>query len=234
MSGKGRFDKDVAVTKGDGGYQVLLDGKPVRTPAGAPLTLPTRALADAIAQEWRAQGPRPKPQTMPMTRLANTAIDRVRPAPDRAVQEIAGFARADVLCYRAEVTSDLAGRQVAQWDPILAWARERYGAQLTAGRGIGFVAQPQEAMNALEAAVGVFDAFGLAALDLAARVLGSAVLALAVVEGRIGAEESFALAHLDEAYQIERWGDDPQAARRRRARLDEVLDAARFLRVLQA
>src|SRR5215831_3004102 len=141
MATRSRFYRNVSVGSEGQTYRVLLDGKPVLTPAGAELTIPTRALAEAIAEEWRSQGEKVRPDTMILTKLANTAIDRVAVHRRTAIAQILNFARSDLLCYRAESPESLVELQHRIWDPILDWARERYGAPLACGAGIGFVEQ---------------------------------------------------------------------------------------------
>jgi chaperone required for assembly of F1-ATPase len=232
MTGRKRFYKEVTIAEADGGYAVLLDGKAIRTPARVHLFLPGRKLAEALAEEWRAQGDTIKPETMPLTRLANTAIDRVAPDPAAAVAQILAFGRTDALCYRAAEPAELATRQKQHWDPLLAWAEDRYGARLKVTAGIGYVDQPPDALRALESAVCAYDPFAIAALHAAATVLGSLVVALALADGRLDPEAAFAVAHVDETYQAERWGWDPEAERRRRERLSELLNAERFFRLV--
>ena len=238
-----RFYKDVSVAsspptlEGEGGrkgaYAILLDGKPIRTPARAALTVPTRALAEAIAEEWRRQGETLMPQSMPLTRLANTAIDL--PTLDRGkfVNQVLAFGNSEFLCYRAEASEALAVRQRATWDPVLDWLAQRHGARLTTGVGLGFVEQPGEAQVALDKAVWSHDDFMLAALHSAATVTGSLALALALADARLDARAAFAASTLDESFQAEYWGHDAQA-QARRARLSAELAATeRFMRLLK-
>ena len=211
-----------------GGYSILLDGKPVRTPAGAPLALPNEAMAEAVAEEWRSQGETIRPEAMLQTRLANTAIDRVGPNREAAIAQILAFAKSDLLCYRAEAPDALVRRQAAIWDPLLDWAGTRYGAKLKTAPGIGFVEQPPEALAALEQGVAAHDDFALAGLHAAATLLRSAVLALALREGRLTTDEVFAAAQLDEIYQADIWGEDPQAIMQSRKKAEELAGIARF------
>jgi len=212
-----------------GSYSILLDGKPVKTPARAALALPTRALADAVAEEWRGQDDKVDPASMPLTKLANTAIDRVAGQEDHVIGQILAYAN-DLLCYRAEAPADLVARQNAGWDPLLDWAAERTGAQLLTRVGIVHIAQPEEAVEAFRNALAQHDAFALTAVHSAATICGSLVLALALAEGRLDAEEAFALSHLDERYQAEKWGTDGEAEKRARALAAELDAAARFMR----
>ncbi|HEX4296061.1 MAG TPA: ATP12 family protein [Rhizomicrobium sp.] len=220
-----RFYKDVSVAE----RSVLLDGKALKTPRGDGLVLPTPALAEAVAEEWRGQGDVIVPAEMPLTRLANTAIDGVAPRREEVVDEIAAFARHDHICYRTDAPAELVRRQNAAWDPLLDWAAERYGAPLRPAHGVTSIAQPEASLAALEVAVEAFDPFALAALHVVASICGSLVLALAVADRRLTAAEAFAASQIDERYQAEKWGLDAEAEARAR-RLEAELDAAaRFM-----
>ncbi len=222
-----RFFRAASIAEAEGGYAVLLDGKPIRTPAKAPLTVRSRKLAEAIAAEWEAQGETIEPATLPLTRLAGTAIDLVAQRRDEIVAEIAKFAATDLVCYRADQPSELAVRQHRAWQPHLDWAGARY-ASLAVTAGVSPVAQAPAALDAYRRAVAAYDDMMLAALHLATATLGSLVLALALVEGRIDAAAAFAAAELDQSFQIERWGEDAEAMARRAAIRDDVEAAARF------
>jgi chaperone required for assembly of F1-ATPase len=221
-----RFYKDVSV--GDGGV-VLLDGRPLKTPRGAALALPSCALAEAIAGEWRAQGDEIDAQSMPHTKLANTAIDGVTPRRDEVIAEIAAFAKHDHLCYRTDAPAELVRRQSEAWDPLLDWVAERHGAPLLVAKGITSIAQPESSIAALHRAVEVFDPFALSALHVIASICGSLVLGLAVVDKRVSAEEAFALSQIDERFQAEKWGLDSEAEARAKRLERELVTAARFL-----
>jgi chaperone required for assembly of F1-ATPase len=221
-----RFYKGAAAGEGN---TVRLDGKPLRTPGGAALALPTSALADAVAEEWRAQGETVEPARMPLTRLANTAIDGVTPRREAVIAEILAFAHHDHLCYRADQPAELARRQSEAWDPLLDWAAGRFGARLATGTGIASIALPEEAIAAFGRALETRDAFALASLHVAASILGSLVLGLALAEGRLDAETAFALSQLDERYQAEKWGLDAEAEARAVNLAKELDAAARFM-----
>ncbi|MBU6298215.1 MAG: ATPase [Alphaproteobacteria bacterium] len=223
-----RFYKEVTVGEE---FHILLDGKPVKTPQRAVLALPTPALAEAVAKEWRAQGDEVLPHGMPLTKLANTAIDRVAGHEAEIVTQILAYTN-DLLCYRAEAPADLATRQAAQWDPLLDWAAERY-ARLTVRSGVMHIAQPEDAVAAYGKVLARFDRYRLTALHSAATLCGSLVLALALAEGRLDAEEAFALSQLDERYQAEKWGVDEDAKRRADAMAVELDAAARFMRLVR-
>lgn len=222
-----RFFKTSAIGDAAGGYAVLLDGKPIRTPAKAPLVVRSKRLAEAIAAEWQAQGETIKPTTLPLTRLAGTAIDLIAQRRGQIVAEIAKYAANDLLCYRAEEPSELTARQHRAWQPHLDWASTHY-APLAVTAGIAPVTQAPAALEAYRRAVAAYDDMMLAALHLATTTLGSLVLALALIEGRIDAEEAFGAAELDQGFQIERWGEDVEAMARRCAVRDDVALAARF------
>ncbi len=220
-----RFYKDVSVAPVDGGFGVLLDGKPVKTPGRNPLALPTEKLANAIAAEWRGQGEEVIATSMPLLRLANTVIDGVANSRDAVIDAILRFGENDLLCYRAHQPPELAARQRAGWDPWLDWAQQRFGAQMTVAQGLTHVDQPAEALASLRGALETFDAFTLGGLHVIASITGSTVLALAVAEGEISTAQTFALSRIDEAYQAEKWGEDAQAAKRAAA-LAQELDKA--------
>lgn len=223
-----RFWTDVAIVDAEHGHAITLDTRPVRTPARLPLILPTRALADAVAVEWAAQGEEVDPRTMPMTGLSNAAIDRVQPDPAGFVAQIAGYAETDLLCYRADAPATLVARQAEAWDPLLDWARLRYDIAFRVTAGIVHVAQPAETIARLRTAVAAQAPHTLAALSPLVTIAGSLVLALAVTESAIDADTAFDTAHLDELWQVERWGEDALATEARLLRKADFLAAARF------
>lgn len=227
-----RFYTVAAAVAGDGGWGIALDGRAVRTPARAPLLLPTEALAQAVAAEWAAQAEDIKPLTMPLTGLANAAIDRV--APDRATfaAGLAAYAETELLAYRADYPPPLVARQAAVWDPLLAWARTRYDVAFTVATGIVHVAQPPATLARIAAVFAAFDAFRLAALNQAVTITGSAVIALGLNEAYVDAPAAFAAGHLDEIWQAEQWGSDPLAEAPRAEREANLASAARLLELL--
>ncbi|HEY6336098.1 MAG TPA: ATP12 family protein [Alphaproteobacteria bacterium] len=229
-----RAYKDVAVVELEEGYGIALDGKAVRTPRRHPLRLPTRPLAGAIADEWRAQDEDVDPRTMPLTRLAGSAIDLVLPNRADVIERTAAYAATDLLCYRAEGPQPLMERQESAWQPLIDWAGSRFKAPLTVTRGIMAVEQPDETLRALALAVEGLDNMRLTALAAATAACGSLVLALALAEREIDAGTAFELSQLDESYQIELWGEDPEAAARRVALKADIAAAARFFRLLEA
>jgi chaperone required for assembly of F1-ATPase len=211
---------------------VLLDGRAPKSPAGAPLRLPTAALAGLVAEEWAAQADTIAYATMPATRLAFTAIDRtphVRPA---MAAEIAKYAGSDLLCYFADGPAALVERQAAQWGPLLDWADAELGIKLTLAQGILHRPQDPEALARAEALAAALDDFALTALVRAAGLFGSAVLAFALQRGRLSGEGAFALARLDEIFQEERWGVDAEAADRAAAMLAEAVALERWFEAL--
>jgi len=223
-----RFYKDVSIADG----AILLDSRPVKTPARASLAAPTAALAEAIAEEWRAQGDMIDPRAMPMTGLANAAIDRVAPDPAAFRRPLAAYAETDLLCYRASEPPDLVAEEEAAWDPLLNWARGRYDVHFVTTAGIVHTPQPAATVARLDEALAGRDAFALAALSPLITIGGSLVAALALADGTIGAEAAFDTTHLDELWQARQWGEDTLATTAREARRRDFLAAARFLDLL--
>jgi len=215
------------------GFRVLLDGRSVKTPAKAEMVLPKRALAEAIAAEWQAQGEEVEAHTLVLTGLAWTAIDLVRPNRERALAEFTNYAAHDLVCYRAEAPADLAARQREKWQPLLDWLARDLDAPLAVTAGVVSIEQPPKALAALREAVAARDDFELTALDAAATAAGSLTIALALAAGRIDAAAAFDAAQLDESYQIERWGEDPESTRRRAAIKADLDAVARFLALLR-
>jgi chaperone required for assembly of F1-ATPase len=226
-----RFYKTVTVGEGN---SILLDGKPVRTPAGTALALPTHALAEAVAEEWRAQGDAVNTATMPLTKLANTALDRATALRTDIVGELAGFAGSDLLCYYADEPHILIARQRAQWTPLLDWAHETHGARLKTAHGIMHVVQDDEAIAALRRALEALDDWTLTGLQTLTSITGSLVLALAVAAGRLTPAQAFALSRLDETFQAEKWGTDEDAQKRATALAAEVETAGKFIALARA
>jgi len=224
-----RFYQDVTVEDEDGGAALLLDGKTVRTPGKAPLVLPTRALAEAVAEEWRAQGERIDPATMPLTKLANSAIDGVAGREKDVIGDIVNHAASDLVCYRAHAPRGLSEAQAKHWDTVLAWAKDVLRAPLKLSDGVVHVAQPKASLDQLEGAIRGRDPFSLAALHVMTALTGSALLALAVALGRMTPQQAWQAAHVDEDWQISQWGQDQEAAERREARWRDFAAAARLL-----
>ena len=227
-----RFYRSVEMFEEAGGFTLRLDGKRAMTLGRNSLAVPDRRLADAIAAEWRAQGEFIEPSSMPVTRLANSAIDGVAARRDEVRAEILAYAGTDLLYYRAEAPATLVARQGALWDPILAWAVSRFGAHFALAAGVVHVAQPEATMWAIGAEVTRFDEpFRLAGLMLATTLTGSALIALALVEGVLDADTAWAAAHVDEDFNISQWGEDAEAAARRARRLADFRAAALALEI---
>jgi chaperone required for assembly of F1-ATPase len=230
-----RFYKEAsAIAAADGTYAVLLDGKVVKTPKRAMLSLPNLPLGEAVAEEWRAQGETLDTQSMPLTRFAFAAIDVVTAERPTIATQVLEYAKHDLLCYRAEEPPELVARQARVWDPLLDWAAETYGARLKVAIGIKHVPQPPDAIAELQQAIARYDEFELAALHTATTITGSLILALALAEEEISADEAFAAATLDETFQAEKWGRDAEADQRRQRLLSELTAADHFLRLLEA
>lgn len=224
-------DAEAAATD-DGLWTVLLDGRPLRTPGRAAFAAPVRAVADAAAAEWAAQGDKVDPRSMPVTRAINTACDRVAPQIDAVRAEVAGYGASDLLCYRAPHPAPLAERQAAAWDPWLGWLERRWGARLTCGTGVIHVAQPLESLARLAQAVAPLDAWSLTALHELVALSGSLVLGLAAFEGALEAEQAWAASRVDENWQIEQWGEDAEAALATAQKRADFMQAARFAAML--
>ena len=223
-----RFWTDVAIV--DRG--IRLDGRALKTPARAELLLPSDALAAAVAEEWRAVEGAIDPRAMPLTGLANAAIDRVAPDVAAFVAGLARYAQADLLCYRAAHPTELIAKQAEVWDPPLDWARSRYDIDFVVTAGIVHVAQPAATVARLEAAVAARDAFHLAALSPLVTLSGSLVLTLALAEGAMTEQQAWDAAELDELWQAEHWGEDSLATTMRDDKRRDFRAAARFLALL--
>ena len=227
-----RFYKEVGSAAVEGGFAIQLDGREVRTPGQAVLVLPSAGLAEAVAGEWAVQGERIEPATMPLMSLACTAIDQIAPNRGAAIGELFDYAGSDLLCYRAEQPEALVARQAEVWQPLLDWAARELDAPLRVTCGIRHKPQPNDALAALRRAVEALDDFSLTALDCATRASGSLVIALALHRGRVGADAAFEAAELDETFQIELWGEDPEATRRRTAVRADLAAARRLFELL--
>ncbi|MET0923130.1 MAG: ATP12 family protein [Xanthobacteraceae bacterium] len=226
-----RFYARAEVAEGEDGFAVLLDGRPVKTPARRTLAAPTRALAEALAAEWEAQRDVVDPAKMPLTRLANSIIDGVADAPAAVAAEAEKYLASDLVCYRAEGPDGLVARQAGAWDPVIAWAREAMGARFVVAAGMVFVAQPDAALAAARAAL-PRDPWRLGAFHAVTTLTGSALIALAVLNGRLGVEDAWRAAHVDEDWNMDFWGRDELALERRAARYAEMRAACLVLRTL--
>lgn len=221
-----RFYKSVAVTNQLG---IALDGRNVKTPLKAPLVLPTRPLAEAVAAEWDAQVEVINPHAMPLTKLANTAIDRATTEKSKIVAEILEFAGSDMVSYRAEGPAGLILRQTTHWDPIIAWAKADLNVNFTTVNTITHKCQSPSALRDLEAHIKSLDPFSFVAVHNLTTLTGSALLAAMVAAGKIPADAAWLAANVDEDWQIETWGEDAEAMARRAGRLNEFSACVRFV-----
>jgi chaperone required for assembly of F1-ATPase len=196
--------------------------------------MPSASLAEAIAAEWEAQQGDIRPTTMPLTRLAATAIDRTASQRELVVAETANYAETDLVCYRAEHPPALIARQEAAWQPLIDWAMRRYDAGLAVTSGIVPQLQAPASLKAFAATVAAQDDFRLTALHTMTAACGSLVIGLALMEGRLDAAAAFAVSQLDESFQIEAWGEDAEAAARRHALAEDIAATARFVQLLDA
>jgi len=229
-----RVYQRVTVSAMAGGWGVALNDRTLRTPGRVDLVVPSQPLAAAIAAEWEAQPDEIRPATMPLFRLAATAIDRTTTGRDLVIRETANYAGTDLLCYRAERPPELAARQQAAWQPLLDWATQRYDAALRITNGILPAEQLPATLAAYAAVVAAQDDFRLTALHALTSACGSLVIALAILEGRLDAEAAFIVSQLDESFQIEAWGEDAEATERRRALAEDIAASARFIALLAA
>jgi chaperone required for assembly of F1-ATPase len=227
-----RFYRDVDVAPGAEGHQVLLDGRPVRTPAKRLLIAPSAALAEGIAEEWRDQGDDIRPELMPLSRLAGTALDRMPDLREAAIDEVVAYVDTDLVCYRAAAPFDLVDRQQRSWQPLLEWLTASFGVRLAVTTSMLPVAQPDAARANVRRAVERLDDWSLAGFHAATTGLGSVVLGLALLHGRIDCDAALAASLLDELFEIERWGAEPEALRRHAALRRDVTGAERLLRLL--
>jgi chaperone required for assembly of F1-ATPase len=228
-----RFYKQATAGETDGGFALLLDGKTAKTPAKKRLVVPGLALADAIATEWEAQGSEIDPAKMPLTRLANLAIDRIEEEAASIREEIVRYASSDHVLYRAGEPEGLVALQAAHWDPILEWVRSALGARFIFAEGANFVVQPEAALAAVRAEAGKWPVpFALAALASLTSLAGSALIALALARGRLSAVEAWNAAHVDEDWNVRQWGEDVEAMSGRAQRFSEFEAAAKMLALL--
>lgn len=227
-----RFWKKVEVVDTTDGFGVSLDERPVRTPARAVLVVASRGLAKAIAQEWADSGEEVDPRAMPMTGLANAAIDRIAPNRDLFAAGLARYAEGDLLCYRADGPDKLVAREAEAWDPLLGWARRRFDIDFTIGSGVIHVPQPPETVRKLGHEVAALQPFALAALSPLVTIGGSLVAALAVLEDAVTAEAAWEAVSLGERWQLEQWGEDAEARAAFELRCRDFLAGARFFQLL--
>jgi chaperone required for assembly of F1-ATPase len=224
-----RFYKRAHAVKGEGGFVLLLDDMPVKTPARRHLVAPNRALADALAEEWNAQKTVIDPARMPLTRLANATIDAVVFNRDAVIDDVAKYLYSDLVCYRAEAPAGLVERQTLSWDPVLNWASETLNACFMQIQGVMYAAQPRRAIAAARAEIPT-DPWRLAAVSSVASLTGSLLLALALSGGAFDADRVWAAAHVDDDWQMSQWGRDEIALERRAFREAELRAAALVLK----
>ncbi|HUS55915.1 MAG TPA: ATP12 family protein [Thermohalobaculum sp.] len=229
-----RFWSDVTVQPVDGGFAIRLDSRPLRTPSKLPCLIPTAALAEALAAEWAAQGAEVNPDAMPLTRAANTTIDRVAPEHDAVAAIIANFGGTDLICYRAPHPEGLAQRQSQAWNPLVTWASQALDAPLVVAVGVVHVAQPTDSLAKLDAAVRAHRPWELTALHDLVSISGSLVIGLAVSRGHLDAETAWPLSRIDESWQVERWGEDAEAAAVTARRRVDFANAARLLALVRS
>ncbi|WP_338501271.1 ATP12 family protein [Sphingomonas kaistensis] len=228
-----RFWKSSAAVADDSGHwRIELDGRPVRTPARALLLLPGEQLAQEVAAEWQAAGEVVDPRAMPLTGLANAAVDHAAPKPDAFADTLARYAASDLLCYRADSPAKLIAAQADAWDPLLGWARRRFDVDFHVTEGVSPVDQPQATLDQLAQAVHALDPYRLAGLSPLVTIGGSLVAALALLEGAVSVDEAWAAVSLDERWQLDQWGSDAEAEKAMAARERDFRAAARFLSLL--
>jgi len=223
-----RFWKETTAIETEGGWTVQLDGRGVRTPAKAPLVVPTRAMAEAIAAEWDAQEGKVDPTSMPVTRSANAAIDKVAHQFDEVAEMLAAYGDSDLLCYRATSPQALIDRQAERWDPLLDWAAGHLGARLTPVSGVIHAPQDASALANLAMRVAAFTPFELAAFHDLVSISGSLVLGFAATEGHLAAADLWNLSRLDEDWQEEQWGEDEEASAQAALKKQAFEHAMRF------
>lgn len=227
-----RFWRDAAPVAEPGGWSIALDSRPLKTPARATLIVQSPMLAEAIAEEWRSCGEEIDPRRMPLTGLANAAIDHVAPDPRRFANELGRYAEGDLLCYRADHPPKLIAAQAAAWDPMLDWARHRFNAEFRVVTGIMHVDQPPATIAALAAALSPASPFQLAALSPIVTIGGSLITAIALFERAIDLDTAWATVTVDDRWQVEQWGDDDEAVAALANRNGDFAAAARFLDLL--
>lgn len=227
-----RFYRAVSVTAADDGWRIVLDARELRTPARRTLSFPTPALAEAVAAEWDAQETDIVPRSMPLMKLASTAIDRITPDPAPTVGDVARYGETDLVCYRADRPRDLVLRQYAAWHPLLHWLEARHGIRLSVTEGV--VPQPQDplALAALADLVAAHDPLHLAALHAATTASGSVVIGLALLGREIDAAAAWRASRVDETWQAEQWGEDAEAVSHADALRAELAAARRFADLL--
>lgn len=223
-----RFWTDAKADVRDDGFGVFLDGRPVATPNKTPLIMPTLSMAQAVAAEWAAQEEQIDPLSMPVTRSANSAIDKVAPQQAEVVKMLAEYGDTDLLCYRAAGPVELITRQADHWDPMLDWAEAEFGGRLNTGEGVMHVPQDPALLSNLHAEVASFDNFALTAVHDLITLSGSLILGLAITRGAIDVARAWAMSRVDEQWQIEQWGEDDEAREAESTKCAAFDHAARF------
>jgi len=226
---KKRFYKNAAVQELDDGFTVVLDGRAVKTPAKQSLVIATEKLAEAVASEWRAQEDEIRHTSMPMMRYVCTTLDRVSPMRADVIKETAKYSETDLLCYRATQPPELAQRQNEAWQPLLNWAVDQYGATLRTTTKLTPIAQDGASLKRLHAALGAENDLTLTGLHIATAASGSVIVALAMLERKIDAEQAWTISHIDELWQLERWGDDEELSEHLEGLRQEISAVGKFL-----
>lgn len=229
-----RFWKQAAAVEHEGGWTIELDRKGLRTPARQPFLVPTHALASAIADEWNSAGETLDPRDLPLTGMANAAIDRIAPRPVEFAAGLSAYGESDLTCYRTHDPLELAQRQERSWDRLLDWARARFDADFHTTRAIIHVHQPAPTVQRLSQAVASLDPFCLAALSPLVTISGSLIASLALAEGAISADEAWAAVTIDDEWQREKWGEDAESEAALETRRRDFFAAARFMELLAA
>jgi len=226
-----RFYARAGVVEGRDGFAITLDDRPIRSPSGRQVVVPSWEIAEAIVTEWEAQREFIDPLTMPMTRFANSVVEAVVDRVDAVTEDMAKYFQSDLLFYRAGHPEALVAREAAHWDPLLFWAADALGAHFILAEGIVHVRQPESAIAAARAALPK-DPWSIAALHVVTTLTGSALLALALLHGVVDQDQAWTAAHVDEDWNSEKWGVDEEVAARRAARLVDFRAAARILKAL--
>lgn len=226
-----RFYKQVTTGEVEGGYSVFLDGRPIKTPAKSALVLASRDMAEAIAAEWDRQEEKVDPASMPLMRYAATAIDRVTPQRDQVIDDLSGYGDTDLVCYRAPYPTHLVERQSKAWDPLVEWVHETHSVRLQVITGVGYIPQDPEGLAKLKSVLKAQSDLHLAAIHDIVSLTGSLVVALAVIAGRLEAEEAFEISELDETHVIEEWGEDAESKARRSNNKASLISAVEFLKL---
>jgi chaperone required for assembly of F1-ATPase len=226
-----RFFENVTVEEAGEGFIVLLDGRPIKTPAKTTVLLPTRAAANGIAEEWDSQSEKIEPATMPLMQTAATAIDRVATQRQKVIEDIVSFGGTDLVCYRASYPKNLVAKQLEAWDPLLSWINDRHQIILKTTDSIAHIAQSSDALEKMAIIVRAQNDMTLAPLYNITSLCGSLVIALAVIDGRLTAEEAFEISELEETHTMELWGEDAEAVKRRNNNKESLIASIRFLQL---